>query len=65
MFLDHDSGDCEKQRYIMFDNLPGGEHATEWSECSRGVIQRFLENEYVEECQTFDNLRLVLNATQA
>lgn len=50
MFLDHDSGDCEKQRYIMFDNLPGGQHATEWSECSRGVIQRFLENNERSKC---------------
>ena len=42
----HDSGACAGG-YIMNSVLPGGEHATEWSSCSRNVFQKFLENRYV------------------
>ena len=41
----HDTGACGG--YIMSSVLPGGEHATEWSSCSRNVFQNFLANRYV------------------
>lgn len=49
MYLDHTSGDCALKAYIMNAALPGGPHATEWSECSRNVIQRFLADECVHK----------------
>lgn len=50
MYLDHDAGNCAKASYIMNARLPGGPHATEWSECSRNVIQRFLADERKSKC---------------
>lgn len=50
MYLDHTSGDCALKAYIMNAALPGGPHATEWSECSRNVIQRFLADEKKSKC---------------
>lgn len=42
--LYHDSGSCASRSYIMKSSLPGGEHATEWSECSRNALQRLLKD---------------------
>ncbi|XP_078379474.1 A disintegrin and metalloproteinase with thrombospondin motifs 6-like [Oculina patagonica] len=48
--LGHDSGACAAQSYIMKSDLPGGEHATEWSECSRNALQRLLKDEARSDC---------------
>ncbi|XP_073255860.1 A disintegrin and metalloproteinase with thrombospondin motifs 18-like [Porites lutea] len=46
--LGHDGGYCGG--HIMSDVIPGGEHASEWSECSRKVIQPFLSNSKRSHC---------------
>ncbi|KAM7451841.1 metalloendopeptidase [Porites harrisoni] len=46
--LGHDGGYCGG--HIMSGVIPGGEHASEWSECSRKVIQPFLSNSERSHC---------------